>query len=480
MSKRDTRGRPQKQRTLSNRPISRAEQDYQRQRLVLLIAGGVTVFIVILLVLAIVNETVVVPSQAISEVNGVEIKTRDFQERVKAERWITIDGLRQYYEETGDYDTVANQIALLDRDPLNIGARVLDDMELQILLEAEAKARSIEVDEAAIQAQVDEFISNFTGVSTTPTPTTEPTAEPSATWTPILLATATLTPSITPTETVTPLPPVEGCQDPNDCPTVTPLPTATASNTPTETPTATPTDTPISPEDAAATQERFEARLYNTADEEANIDRDVLRDIFYLQALRDALKEAVTNEQIENGELLDTRVKATTRHILISVPQELQRGYSESLCESEDWQPYAEKAQQVLDLLNSGEPFAAVAFAMSDDSGSAVNGGMLGETTDADNAYVEPFAKAVRNSVVGEYVGPVCSQFGFHIIQVLSREITPIPEAELESIRENAYREWELDLTIGADIQRRTGWEDRVPETPKAEDILRDIIDENE
>lgn len=479
MSKRDTRGRPQKQRSLENRPISRAEQDYQRQRIVLIIAGVVTAFIVILLALAIINETVVVPEQAITEVNGVEITTRDFQRRVEAERWIQIDGLRKLYEETDDYDLISGQIALLDQDPVNLGGQVLDQMELQILLQEEADARGIVIDEDAIQAQVDDFLSNFTGVSSTPTPTVEPTLEPSVTFTPIITATPTLTPTITLTPTNTELPPIEGCQDPNDCPTVTPLPSPTITSTPTETPTGTPTETPISLDEAAATQDRFESDLYSTADDEAGIDRDILRDIFYFQALQEALRQDVTDELIANGELLDTRVVANTRHILIAVPEELQRGFSESLCESEDWAPYLDEANQVLDLLNEGAPFATVAQSFSDDPGSGAAGGLLGESTDADNQYVEPFAEAVRSGELGAYLGPVCSQFGFHIIQVLEREIVDIPEAEMDGLRADAYSEWETELTFNAVIQRRSGWEDRVPDEPEANDILRDIIDEN-
>ncbi len=481
MSKRDTRGRPQKQRALETRPISRAEQDYQQQRLVLLIAGGITAFVVILLVLAVINETVVVPSQAVTEVNGVEIETSDFQDRVKAERWITIDGLRRYYERTNDYDTVANQITLLDRDPLTIGSRILDDMELEILLQQEADARGLQIDESAIQAQVDDFISSFTGVSSTPTPTIEPTTEPSATLLPLITATVTLTPSVTPTPSETPLPPVERCQDPNDCPTVTPLPTSTITSTPTETFTPTPTETQISLEEAAATQSRFESQLYSSADDEADIDRAVLRDIFYLQALRDAMRDAISDEQIASGELLDTRVAATTRHILISVPQELQRGFSPSLCESEAWGPYAETAAQVLELLNNGEPFGVVAQSFSDD-GSGAEGGLLPFSPDVDNqetGYVAPFAEAIRNGEIGAYLGPVCSQFGFHIIQVLERDISPIPAFEMESLRDDAYRQWELSLTLNADVQRRTDWEDRVPDTPRADRVLRDIVTEN-
>lgn len=480
MTKRNTSGRPRKQRTEEDkRPLSRAERDRIWQRNILIGAGGLTAFVLLLLIVGLIVDTVIEPSQSITTVNGTEIETRDFQRRVRAERWLTIQQLREFYEESGDFTTLENQIFTLDRQPENLGSRVLDDMELEILLEEEASLRNVTVDTDAVDAQVEQYASNFTGVSLTQTPTSTPTERPLSSLTPFLTATPSNTPTITPTITNTPLPPIEGCQDPTDCPTVTPLPTGTSTATPTPSATPTETNTPIALDEVRATQERFESNLYSDADDDAGIDEDILRDIFYLQALRDAMQEAVTDEMIESGDIQDTRVGATVRHILIGVPEELQRAnFSETLCESEDWLPFSEEADRVLELLNAGESFAALAQAFSTD-GSAANGGLLGAVNDVDAQYVEPFAEAIREGEIGAYLGPVCSQFGFHLIQVLEKETSNIPEAELEQVRAEEYRQWEIDLITVADIQRRSDWEERIPDTPEAEDLLSDIIDEN-
>lgn len=481
MAKRDTSGRPRKERTTETvgRQMSRAERDRLMQRNVLIGAGAITAFVFLLLIIGVVVDTVVEPSQSITTVNGTDIETRDFQQRVRAERWLTAQQLREYYNETGDFTTVENQIFTLDRQPENLGSRVLDDMELEILLQQEADSRGITVDNDAVDAQVEQYASGFTGVSLTQQPSRTPTERPLSSLTPFVTATASNTPTITPTITNTPLPPIEGCQDPNNCPTVTPLPTSTSTQTPTPSATPTETSTPITTDEIRATQGRFESNLYADADDDAGVDEELLRDIFYLQALREAMQEAVTDEMIEMGEIQDTRVAATTRHILIGVPEELQRSnFNESLCASEDWQPFSEEADRVFELLNAGESFAALAQAFSAD-GSAANGGLLGEVNDVDASYVEPFAQAIRDGDIGAYIGPVCSQFGFHIIQVLDKEETDISEAELESIRAEEYRQWEIDLIAFSDIQRRSDWEERIPDTPEAEDLLSDIVDEN-
>lgn len=74
-------------------------------------------------------------------------------------------------------------------------------------------------------------------------------------------------------------------------------------------------------------------------------------------------------------------------------------------------------AQSVMDRLDAGEDFAALATELSEDTGSAANGGSLGCASPA--GYVEPFKEAVLNAPIGEvYPEPVESQFGFHIILV--------------------------------------------------------------
>ncbi len=70
--------------------------------------------------------------------------------------------------------------------------------------------------------------------------------------------------------------------------------------------------------------------------------------------------------------------------------------------------------------IESGEDFAALAQAFSDDPASAVKGGDLGWIT-AD-AVVPAFAQAMNRLEPGEISDPVQTPFGWHIIQVLERK----------------------------------------------------------
>lgn len=478
MAKRNTTGMPRKERDLEARKrLSKAEKDRYYQQFALIGAVVIIGIIAVVLLGALIWDFVYIPQQSITEVNGEGIKTSDFQKRVKAERWLLSDQLREYYDQTGSADLVRQQLDQLDA--VSIGTQILNDMELQVLLEQEAERRGVKVDEDWVQSQVDNYITLLTNRSLTPTPTSEPTEPTTPTATLLITATPSNTPAPTNTPTNTPLPTVTDCEG-DDCATVTPIPTATITPTATETPdqTPTPTNTPLGFNDVKATVEKYESNLYNNADDDASIDRDTLRDIFYFRALREALQEDVTNELIATGDLKEQRLWANTRHILISVPTELQPTgeFDASICSSEEWAPYRDEALQVLEMLNNGEPFATLAEAMSDDPGSAANGGMLGEEADVEGTYVTPFAQAIKTGEIGAYIGPVCTQFGYHIIQVFDREVRDIPEAEMDSLKGTAYSEWENNLLAGADIQRVDDWLDRIPEKPDFEKLLDDIL----
>lgn len=90
-----------------------------------------------------------------------------------------------------------------------------------------------------------------------------------------------------------------------------------------------------------------------------------------------------------------------------------------------------QEANDVIARLDAGEDFGAVAEEVSNDPGSAANGGALGEAPRG--SYVEPFSEAVysEDTELGEVVGPVESQFGFHVIIVDART-TP----EFEDVRD--------------------------------------------
>ncbi|NDJ87336.1 MAG: hypothetical protein GYB66_15765 [Chloroflexi bacterium] len=482
MAKRSTTGRARKERDPLTRKqhLSKAERDALWQQRVLIGAGVLGGLMLIALLGALIYDLVIVPEQAVSEVNGQEIKTDDFRRRVRAQRWFLADQVREFHSQTGQLDS--GTVNYLD-DAETVGTQVLDQMELEILLKEQAEELGVEVDEEAVQSQVDDYIARYTGQSLTPTPTSSPTPVEVILSTPFITATPSHTPAPTSTIPSTALPTIEGCEG-EDCATVTPLPSPTASLTPTATPEVTdtpePSETPLAPDDVRSTVEDFESDLYEDAEDVADVDREIIRDIFYFQALQDALRTHITDEMIANGELADERLSAEARHILIAVPEELQGpAFDPAVCDSEEWAPYREEADEVLAELNAGAPFATLARAVSDDEGSAVQGGRLQPAQDVDATYVPPFAEAIREGEIGEYLGPVCSQFGFHIIQVFDKEWQDIPESELFQARSQAYQEWENDLRDSANIQRRDDWRERIPEEPDVDELLGDLIEDN-
>jgi peptidyl-prolyl cis-trans isomerase D len=75
------------------------------------------------------------------------------------------------------------------------------------------------------------------------------------------------------------------------------------------------------------------------------------------------------------------------------------------------------QANQILGMAKSGQDFAALAKKYSQDPGSAKNGGSLGWIDRS--GFVAPFADALFNmKSVGDIVGPVKTQYGYHIIKL--------------------------------------------------------------
>ena len=102
------------------------------------------------------------------------------------------------------------------------------------------------------------------------------------------------------------------------------------------------------------------------------------------------------------------------RHILIS-PNEV-------LDDDAIKQKLTEIRQQIID----GDDFEAVATVMSEDPGSAVNGGDLG--WNGPNEFVPEFQAVCDTLEIGEISEPFLSPFGWHIIQLLDRRVQDMTE----------------------------------------------------
>lgn len=115
------------------------------------------------------------------------------------------------------------------------------------------------------------------------------------------------------------------------------------------------------------------------------------------------------------------------------------------------------KADELIQKLEAGEDFAALAIANSIDEGSAERGGDLGYfTQDMLNGR---FTQPIFNAGKGERIGPIKSEFGWHIAEVLDRR--PAPQPSFETLRPkianfmtfDAIQDLLKDLRDGAEVE---------------------------
>lgn len=145
--------------------------------------------------------------------------------------------------------------------------------------------------------------------------------------------------------------------------------------------------------------------------------RDFARESAYIQVLVEYVQEQLADEGGASEEELRAQYDADptafqtsdVRHILVETEEE---------------------AQDVLARLEAGEDFGALAEELSTDPGSGANGGSLGVAPRG--TYVEPFEEAVYSpdTEIGEVVGPIETQFGYHLIVVDERTTPTFEEVE--------------------------------------------------
>jgi peptidyl-prolyl cis-trans isomerase SurA len=136
------------------------------------------------------------------------------------------------------------------------------------------------------------------------------------------------------------------------------------------------------------------------------------------------------NEMRGNAQVIVNQVHA--RHILIK-PNELQ-----------DDATVQQKLSSIRDrILNKGENFTAVASVVSEDPGSAAEGGDLGWA--GPGTYVPEFEKQLAQLQPDEISQPFRTQFGWHIIQLLGRRQFDTTQDVIRQRAFNALRESKAD-----------------------------------
>jgi hypothetical protein len=211
----------------------------------------------------------------------------------------------------------------------------------------------------------------------------------------------------------------------------------------------------------------FIAQWYNDAIAISGLREDDLRYLFATETLRNKLYTYVS-EKVPTSEMA-----VYTRHILcafhpddlrnIDAPTPEQRAAAEA-CIAE--------AQA---RLEAGESFAEVAADLSQDPGTAGQGGEMDWTL---ISYFTPrFADAVRDAELDTLIGPVDTEFGLHLIEVLGREMQTLDEQQLSESQYGYYQLWLQDQRNQATIERSDDWDADLPDDPGLDTLAPDLQD---
>jgi len=142
---------------------------------------------------------------------------------------------------------------------------------------------------------------------------------------------------------------------------------------------------------------------------------------FLFNAAKDSVSDVIfSSDGLHLVRLLETKEGTETfsnaQHILVNF--------------GTDTNAAKQKADQIAQRLKSGEDFTKLAAENSDDAGNKFKGGDLGWF--GKGAMVKEFEDAVLGAAIGDIVGPVKTQFGYHIIRVKNRQSKEFKFADIK------------------------------------------------
>lgn len=410
----------------SRKDVLLARRQAEQSRQAKIIVGIVLGIIAIVLVVALVNEYIIAPQQAVAVVRDEEIPLSEWQDRVGYQRAQFITTIEDQYEAFGDIGTVqqfnSQQIQLL-LDGEELGRLVLEQMVDEEIVEQEADARGISVTDAEIDERIGEQFNFFGGEAPTPLPTPTQTIMPTPSITPI------------PTDVITDV-----------LPTNTPMPT------PTTGPTATPlpTSTPVS-------QESFDTDFGDLMSRyrRMGVDEETYRSAIRAQILREKLAEALAIEE----ELPEEEEMVSIYSVSFATEGEAEQAISQI-----GEQGYLEVWNQI----RSTPPDPEVERPPSANE-------LLWRTRDQlESTYTAEIAEAIFDTEVGdttiilEVPGETEEQPSrYYIFMVSGKEVRPLAQGTLENRRFQLVTDLIATVRNAGDVETTQLWRTRWPSNPR-------------
>jgi len=438
---------PTTTKVVTKKHLARLERERIQQRYLLF--GTIAVLAIVLLVIfyGIFDQSVLQKTRPVAKVGSATISTGAFQTQVRYARYQMINQLAQFSSDPMYQQFFSQYITQLQSQLSSatlIGQQVLDDMVQKEVIRQEAKKLGITVIDEELQKKLEEEFGFYE--NGTPTPTVTATSFSTSTLSPTQLvlvpptATPTETPSVTATATAT------STGQPTATPggaTATPEATATATAAATATPAGSPTPsdtaTPL-PTSTPYTREGFQKQYDDVVKRfktDVNFSQDDLRNLVRDQLLSEKVKAEVTKD------IPDVQEQVWARHILVATEDE---------------------AKKVLDRLNAGESFTALAAELSTDTSNKDQGGDLGWFTR--EKMVTEFSDAAFSLQIGEVSQPVKTENGYHIIQVLGHENRPLTPSQLNDAKQTAFTKWIEEKKTELNVQTFDRWMEIVPTDP--------------
>ena len=411
--------------------MARLEREQVQRRYIMFGAIAVLILVVGVILYGVLDQTVLKMNRPVAKVGDQVITAREFQARVRYERWRSIQQytqaaqIAQFFASDPNmgqyYQQQVQQMASQINDTTSFAQSVLDEMINDKVIEREAANRGITITDADVDKALEEGFNYFPNGTPTSQPL-PPTAIPTSTLSPLQLT--LYPPTATPTEAPTATPEAT-------TPTVAPTAEPTSA-TPEATGTPAPTATPY-------TEAGYKQAVsdFLSAVKTYNFTESDLRSYVRAQVLRNKLYDEVTKDMKPEEE------QVWARHILVADEA---------------------AAQVIVKQLKDGADFAELAKKLSTDTGSKESGGDLGWFSKG--KMVKEFEDAAFALEVGQISDPVKSKFGYHIIQVLGHENRPLDEQAFSDLKQTTFTDFVAKLKETDDVKTYDTWTSFVPTEP--------------
>jgi parvulin-like peptidyl-prolyl isomerase len=436
-----------KQPIQTKKHLARLERERIQRRYIIIASIVVAVIVVLVLAYGVLEQTVLSGMRPVAVVNGDRILTREWQPQVRYQRNQLINQAMQTMQFAQMFGSSPEMMSSIQSqlfqiqsmlEPEATGQQVLDQMVNTALVRQEAERRGITVTEQEIDEAVEEGFGFFPNGAPTPTPTLETAPTATANPTSLALLPPTATATITPTVIVTDTLPVTV----TSTSTPTQIPTPTGDPTITPTPEATLTPTPYTRE---AFQENFDEVLASW--NEFGFNEADLRRLIENQLITRKVMEAVLEELNVNPE----QEFLWARHILVEDEAKAKELHDQLVA--------------VDNLEEQSELFNRLAAENSTDVSNKDKGGDLDWF--GPGRMVQPFEEAAKGLELYEISAPVQTDFGWHIIQLLGREVRTLDGDAYQQLREQKFQEWLDKQHESAQIEIRESWKEAAPEEPQ-------------